>query len=198
MNVLGACALGALFGCSSGEGSGAPRAAAFGSEFEGIYQVQTYTHNEQACAEGGQSLLEQRTERFLFIISSSFFGWPFVLVQSCASADACNGNLAKARAMEASLSEFSFSFTTAIDNHTLGGRGVDTTSGRGALCTASTIHDSTLARAAERSIRIEDKITIVGDHPTDSDGSCSSDGTLAAGVGKSCSQLDVLTARFIE
>jgi hypothetical protein len=198
LNVLCACALGALFGCSSHDGAASP-APAIGGEFEGIYQIQTYTHNEQSCTEEGQSVLEQRTERFLFVVSSFLLGQPYVMAASCASVDDCKGKLAKARAMEASLAEFSFSFTTAIDDHTVGGRVADTgSSGGGALCTDSTINDRTLTRAADKSIRIEDKMTLAGDHPKDSDGFCSSDGTLAAAVGKSCSQLDALTAQLIE
>jgi hypothetical protein len=200
LNVLCACALGALVGCSSHDGAAGPAdAGVIGSELEGIYQIQTYTHNEQSCTEEGQSVLEQRTERFLFVVSSFVLGRPYVMAASCVSVDDCRGKLARARAMEASLTEFSLGFTTAIDDHTVGGRGVDTgSSGAGAFCTDSKINDHALARAADKSIRIEDKITIVGDHPKDSDGSCSSDGTLAAAVGKSCSQLDALTAQFIE
>jgi hypothetical protein len=198
LNVLCACALGALFGCSSRDGAAGP-AATIGSELEGVYQIQTYTHNEQSCTEEGQSVLEQRTERFLFVVSSFLLGQPYLMAASCASVDDCKGKLARARAMEASLTEFSFSFTTAIDDHTFGGRAADTgSSGGGAFCTDSKVNDHTLSRAADKSIRIEDKITLVGDHPKDSDGSCSSDGTLAAAVGKSCSQLDALTAQFIE
>jgi hypothetical protein len=94
---------------------------------------------------------------------------------------------------------YTFTFTEAKGANELFGEYVSTgfSSSDSADCTKGELAYRSLQALREGAIRIEDRSRFV-DHPKDSRGYCTTEGTKAAAKGESCSQLQVITARRVE
>src|SRR4051812_13979953 len=72
----------------------------------GIYQVSAFTHNDAACAPGGDSQLGSDT--FAIVTKADVFGTGILHVMSCASAADCRAKQAKLDGGELVTIDFSF------------------------------------------------------------------------------------------
>ncbi|MGE0397549.1 MAG: hypothetical protein AB7T06_12580 [Kofleriaceae bacterium] len=162
------------------------------SEVEGIYRVDSHLMNEAACAPGGSAM--QDSHRFAFAKRGNVFGTEYLQVYSCASLDDCR--------QKAAQSQFSgvidFGFTlSAVDGDLL--TGTMSTSGYsdgGSTCSMPEMQRLTLALDGD-ALRIEGAIHIGEDYQT-SDGICWTDKGLEASEDAPCTQMETLTATFVE
>lgn len=183
----------ALAGCGGDGGDGGLGALA--TEVEGIYTVDSYTRNEEACAAEGASVLEELEERFLVVTVREALGQQYVSAVSCADVADCR---AKAAADEYAA-QYMANFTRA-EGEGLAGTQVSTgwSGSEGDLCTAPERLELSLVKVGDEGLRLETRTTVGDDYPADSDGFCTTDGGAAATKGKPCAQLEVLTATFSE
>ncbi len=165
------------------------------ASMEGIYQVQSYTRNDNACSAGGESILG--ADRFAAAYTQKFLGITLLSVISCASPADCRDKLAAERAGEGFQIDFLFSVQFLGGDGELIGSGASTGFGDGEVCTEAEL-TATLLTLAGSELRLEQAITIADDFPVDSNGFCTTSGASAAAEGKTCSQLKVLTATFFE
>ena len=93
--------------------------------------------------------------------------------------------------------EFSFTLSSIGASGSLRGQTAGTGFGDGSVCTGGELTTTTLDLTAS-TLRIEPEITIADDYPETSDGFCTTDAAIKAAQGKACSQLEVLTADFVE
>lgn len=176
--------------CGEGEGEFEQAATAV----EGIYQVQTYTRNEQACSSGGVDAIDN--DRFAVAVQQQLLGQRFLSVVSCASAIDCRAKLDDIRAGHGYTLEFQFVVSEA-DGDLLRGAGASTGFGSSGTCTRGEVTATTLELVGT-SLAIEKRITVADDYPADSDGFCTTELTRKYAEGNACSQLEVLTAALVE
>jgi hypothetical protein len=188
MKQLACCLLVSVAACGDSSSSRYDELAA---SMEGIYSVQTYTRNEAACAPGGDSQLG--TDVFAVVARESVFGTKYLSVRSCGSIAECRAVLAGQGAGH----DFTFAVYTPDDDGSLSGEGRSTGFGDGTTCREGEVTATTLTLAGG-ALRVEQQITIADDYPVDSEGFCSTDAAAAAAAGNSCSQLEVMTATFVE
>lgn len=179
--------------CGGGGGSAEFEAAA--ESMEGIYQVQAYTRNDGACAPGGESILGEDT--FVIASKSEVIGTPFLSLISCASPEDCRAKLAAERAGEGFAIDFTFAVQKLGPEGELLGSGASTGFGDGEVCTDAEVTDTVLTLAGSE-LRIEQAITVADDFPVDNNGFCTTTSAQQAAAGKTCSQMEVLTATFFE
>jgi hypothetical protein len=81
--VLGACALTPVAaGCGGDEQD-------YDTELAGIYQITSWTHNPDGCAEEGPPVEGSPISTHFYVRSDVFLGVPFVGVSTCRSLDEC-------------------------------------------------------------------------------------------------------------
>lgn len=180
--------------CSGGDGRDDEFVAAAES-MEGIYQVQSFTRNDTACAPGGASILG--SDRFAIAAKREILGRPFLDLISCASPSDCRDKLAAERAGEGFQIEFLFTLAALGDDGELTGEGASTGFGDGEVCREAELSDSLLTLAGSE-LRLEHAIVVADEFPVDSDGFCTTIAAAQAAAGKPCSQMEVLTATFLE
>lgn len=180
-----------LMACTS---HGASEFDQVASELEGIYQVQSYTRNEQACSPGGEDRLGD--DRFAAAFTGEVFGIQFLEVVSCASPADCRDKVAAARSNQAYQLEFSFTVSELGANGELLGGGASTGFADNGVCRDAEITATTLV-LADSALRLEQAITVAPDFPT-ADGVCSTRAAQDAAADRTCSELEVLTATFFE
>lgn len=164
------------------------------SEMEGIYQVSAYTRNEAACAPGGESVLGQ--DGFVFVVRQELFGQDFVSAMSCSSITDCRDKHARLEAGELFGVDFSFAVSQVGVNGTLIGQGASSGFSEGELCVEGELTTTTFALDGD-TLLVEQTITLANDYPADG-GFCTTAGAQAAAEGNACSQMETLTATFVE
>jgi hypothetical protein len=163
---------------------------------EGIYRVNAYTYNAQACAPGGVS--ELGTDTYAVATRQEVFGTKFVSVLSCASPADCRAKLTALAEEQPFGSQFAFTLDRAGDDGTLRGTVANTgfSEDDGATCTDGALEATTLTFDGSL-LRIENQITPANDYAAQ-DGFCTSDGAQAAAADNDCEKLEVFTADFVE
>lgn len=179
--------------CGGGGSSDEFEAAA--ASMEGIYQVQSYTRNDNACSPGGESIVG--ADGFAAAYTQTFLGITLLSVLSCESPADCRDKLAAEKAGEGFQIDFLFSVQFLGDSGELTGSGASTGFGDGEVCTEAEL-TATLLTLTGSELRLEQAITIADDFPVDDDGFCTTRDASAAAEGKTCSQMEVLTATFFE
>ncbi|HEU0031947.1 MAG TPA: hypothetical protein VFQ53_15045 [Kofleriaceae bacterium] len=180
-----------VIGCGD---SGSDDFARRASEVEGIYQVQAYTRNETACAPGGTSQLGSET--FAFAVRQSFLGQTLLSVMSCASVADCHDKAARVQGGQGVALDFSFG-VSEVSGDALVGQGASTGFGIDGVCTGGELTATTLTLDGD-ALAIEQQITVADDYPVDADGFCTTDAARAAADGNTCTQLELLSATFVE
>ncbi|MFN0251490.1 MAG: hypothetical protein ACKV2T_31735 [Kofleriaceae bacterium] len=181
----------AVTACTTGGGSG----LAFeqrASEIEGIYRLDTHLMNDAACAPGGTPMGGEHG--FAFAKRGSVFGTEFLQVWSCESLEDC-----RAKAAQDQLSApIDFGFTlTGVDGDALTGFEATTgwTDGSN-TCSMPELSDLVLELDGD-ALRIEKAIRVGADYTT-SNGICTTDKGRASAEKATCSQMETLTATFVE
>ena len=169
------------------------------SQLEGVYLVEAWNRNEEGCDTEGGSILDQLEETNLVLAPGEAMGQPYLETVSCSDPADCE---AKAEAIPKNgsfVAWYTFTFTEAKTANELYGEYASTgfSSSDSDVCTQGELADRSLQALSDGTIRIEER-TRVADHPKDSRGYCTTEGTKAAAEGKACSQLQVITASRIE
>jgi hypothetical protein len=183
----------ALMACGGGGDSSDFDAAA--ASMEGIYQVQSYTRNDNACSPGGESILG--TDGFAIAYKQQFLGTTLLSLISCESPQDCRDKLAAEQRGEGFQIDFLFSVQFVGNDGELLGSGTSTGFGDGSVCTNAELSDTVLTLTGSE-LRLEQAITIADDFPVDSNGFCTTVAASEAAEGKACSEMEVLTATFFE
>lgn len=162
------------------------------AEVEGIYQVKSHLLNDASCSPGGEALPDQHA--FAFAKQTSILGHEYLQIYSCESLADCR--------QKAALKQFegniSFAFTlSAVEGDALTGFEVTTgfTSTNG-TCTMPELSDLVLTLDGE-TLSIAKSTKIGHDYQADK-GFCTTDKGRAATEGAACSQMETLTATFVE
>jgi hypothetical protein len=162
------------------------------SQVEGIYRVDSHLLNDSACSPGWTQL--QDSHSFAFAKRSSIFGTEMLQVYSCSSLADCR----QKAALQPFEGTIDFGFTLSdISGDTLTGFEVTTgyTDGSG-TCTKPELSDIELTLAGG-AMRIE-KATQIGHSYPAQNGACTTDKGRAASEDAPCSQMETLTATFVE
>jgi hypothetical protein len=162
------------------------------TELEGIYKIGSYTHNAAACSAGGESRLG--VESYAVVVKSEVFGQAYLLLMSCESPANCRERAAKLPTGEGFAADFSFS-ASELDGDVLLGVGGESGSLEGGKCIGGAKLDTRFARDGAR-LTIEQRITPAQAYAPE-DGLCWTDDAAAAASG-SCTELEQLTADFVE
>jgi hypothetical protein len=164
---------------------------------EGIYQVNSHTMNEQACSPDGATPVAD-TEHFVVATVQDVFGTPVLQLASCASVAACR-DLAARMATDFVSFEYGFTLSRADGELALLGDGATTGFRDGNVCRLGDISTTKLIRSADvpTTLHIEKSITIADDYAAKDD-VCDTNAAREAARGNACSQLETLTATFVE
>jgi hypothetical protein len=191
---LGSLVLVSLVACDGTSSSG--NFDDLASEMEGIYRVTSYTRNEAACVPGGESILGN--DGFLFVTTQAFLGTKLVSAMSCSSVADCRDKRSRVAAGDGVAIDFSFAASEVGTNDTLVGQGASTGFElEDGICTGGELTTSTF-RLADGGLEIDHAVTLAEDHPVDSDGFCTTTATQRAAQGLACSQMEALSADFVE
>ena len=159
------------------------------TDFEGIYEIETWTSNTSGCETEGMSVLASQPNQRFYVRTESYYGTDFLNVTLCTTDTAC--------ATEAGAEGFDFENGWAFDKGSdgAGWRGALAlvTSSGGAPCTG-TVSDDTMASPTDGTLRIESRIRQPRPFAPDSDGFCSSDDAIAASSGEPCIRYEAVTA----
>jgi hypothetical protein len=185
----------ALMACGGGSNEDSSEFEAAAASMEGIYQVQSYTRNDSACSPGGESILGG--DGFAAAYTQKFLGITLLSVISCDSPQDCRDKLAAEQRGEGFQIDFLFSVELLGNDGELIGSSASTGFGDGSVCTDAELGDTVLTLAGSE-LRLEQAITIADDFPVDGDGFCTTVAASEAAEGKSCSEMEVLTATFFE
>jgi len=176
--------------CSSGEFE------TLANEAEGIYQVQSHTENLASCEPGGESLLDPGSDQYLVARKQEIFGTPIMYIWSCASPADCRNKLTRIDAGEFVAIDFSFTLSS-VDGGSLAGLTANTGFYMNGTCTEGGTADISLSVDADGLTLVEAR-TIADDYSADSDGFCTTDLAQDAAAGNECSEMETLTAVFVE
>lgn len=167
------------------------------ASMEGIYRIDTHTENLAACEPGGDSLISSEVHGYLAVQNRPIFGIPNLSMISCGSPADCRETLAAWDRNESFNIDFSFAVQAADGNGSLVGEGASTGFGWEGTCTEGSTFQTVAALEGE-ALDIVQRRTIADDYPADADGYCTTDLAKEHAAGNSCSQLEHLTATFVE
>jgi hypothetical protein len=195
-------------GCGGGatgqEASGGPAACALVSvadaaPFEGIYQLTSYTENNQTCDAEGPSLLATEKEKLAVVKAVTAFGINVVWLQSCADVANCTDKAAKLGNTFGAASNILFQFSCVQSSNELSATMANTGfTGSQGVCTKPSISNDTLTRDPAAAIRVESREQIGDDYPVDPDGFCTTALGRVHSADKPCTHYRVLTGTFLQ
>jgi len=157
------------------------------TELEGVYTLDTWTQNTAACSEGG-SVLDQMSDKALFIKEENFLGERFVNAVRCTDAADC-----QAKAAMDTIFLDGYAFESGSDDkgwtgQTVFASGIDTCEGQ--------VIDHVMTVPADGALRIESQTRNSLPFAKDSEGFCNTDDARKAAEGQPCAELEVVTASF--
>jgi len=157
------------------------------SDLEGVYTLDTWTQNTTACTEG-PSVLDQMSDKALFVKEENFLGEKFLNAVHCADAADC-----QAKAAEDTIFLDGYAFESGSDDkgwtgQTIFASGTDTCSGQ--------VIDHVMTAPADGTLRIESQTRNSLPFNKDADGFCNTDDAKKAAEGQPCAELEVVTATF--
>jgi hypothetical protein len=161
----------------------------------GIYSLDSFLKNEAACTPDGMPVESLNGHGFAVAFKQQSFGL-LLDVLSCASPQDCRD---KAADRDGGFTiDFSFGLSRlGVDGELTGEeRSTGFSQGNG-TCTRGSVSDTVLTLTGDQ-LRIEQAITIADDYAADPEGFCSTDLARDAAEGNSCSQMELLTATFVE
>jgi hypothetical protein len=182
--------LGLTVGACGGGGESEGDFESVAEDVAGIYSLDEYTRNDQACTPGGESAAGEHT--FAVAFTQKFLGTSLLSILSCESPADCRARVTG----QGGFVDFSFGVEAVGDDGALTGGGASTGFGQEGTCTGGEVF-ATVLTLIEGQLRIEKAITLADDYPAD-DGFCTTDGARDAAAGNTCSSMEVLTATFVE
>jgi hypothetical protein len=182
----------ALAACSDPSSSSSFQETA--ESMEGIYRVTSHTNNLEACEPGGDVVTG--VDGYIVVAYRPILERPFLDVTSCANPADCLAKRASLDQGEGISIDFSFGFERVEDDGTIVGGGASTGFNMNGICTQGTLWDTSATLDGEI-LTIRKQLTLADDYPAE-DESCSTDLTRNAAAGNDCSQMEILTATFVE
>ena len=171
-----------LIGCGGGSSGG--------TSFEGIYRVDTWTDNNTACVEGPS--VAQGRDPFFYVKNESFLGARFVNVKDCNDIATCTTEANE----EGTIHIGSFGFDEGSDaagwtTHSAFAFDVQ------GQCKGG-VTDATLT-ISKTGFRIESRhVEAVPFPPVSGEDDCPDEKVEQAAEGQPCTELEVLTATFVQ
>lgn len=162
------------------------------AEVEGIYRVESHLMNEAACAPGGSPMEDMHG--FAFAKRGSVFGVDYLQIYSCESVADCRAKAAQAQF--SGLIDFSFTLSAVDGDLLIGTMSTSGYSDGGTTCSMPEMQELELALDGD-ALRIEGGIHKGHDYTT-TDGICWTDKGREASEDAPCSQMETLTATFVE
>ena len=168
-----------------------------GSEFRGVYRVDSFTENNGTCDTEGSSVLSPGADHLVAFTGKATDG-NWVWMSTCADVERCRAyHRAYTRGEGTGLGPFFFmQFDQDLGDH-LEGIAVRTGVSGGNLCEDGQLTTAALSGTPGSTLRIEARTVIVS-HPSDADGMCTALDAQRAAAGKPCARLRVLTATRID
>jgi len=167
------------------------------TQLNGIYEITSFTENDTSCDAEGVSVLEQKTERFLLVYKSTFFGIDFINASSCLDQAECEQQLLDVSNENFFSFSFGYSFYEGNDSAGFIGEtvsafssGFETTECEGSVASQS------LKKLGESGIEIRSENT-QSNVFLKREGVCDTDDAKAAAAGNSCSKLEVINAQRV-
>jgi hypothetical protein len=180
----------ALAACGGGGGDDSDFVLA-SAGMVGIYSLDSYTLNETACSPGGESISGEHS--FAVAFQEKVFGFDLLTIMSCESPADCR---AKVDDRTGFLIDYSFTVQFVGADGELTGGGSSSGFNLDGTCQEGSVFDTVLTLTGGQ-LRIEQGLTIADDYPADGD-FCDTRSAQQAADGNSCSQMEVLTATFVE
>lgn len=168
--------------------------------YEGIYQFTEVAINTSGCDAPGPSVLGTESEPFFYLAERSGFGIapPSLALTTCADVANCREKLMRQNDVIGPPSNRLLSFSCQEGPNRVSAQMAWTGFGRDGICTDGHVDESSLEKNADGSVHIEVRITRADDHPEDSEGFCTTDGSQRAASGNPCSEYQVLEGVFLE
>lgn len=168
-----------------------------GSEYRGVYRVDTFTDNPSGCDVEGPSSFPPGSDHLVAFTGSEKNG-RWVWLSTCADVARCRAyHQAYIRGEGTSAGpSFFMQFDDDRGDHLEGGV-VRTGVAGEASCQDAQLTTAILARTPPTTVRIEAR-TVVVSHPLDEAGMCTTAATRIAAEGKPCMRLRVITATFVD
>ena len=172
-----------LSACGSGGAAGT----------EGVYQVETWTDNQNDCAAEGPSVLTQHNETIFYLELGSLLGTDFLGGTFCADVAACQA-LAAEDTYHATLL-LNFNEGNDADGwmcHCFMS-GANVVNG---VCNDANLWETSLDLNPDHSLRIERRVLSLSGFPADN-GRCTIDGAIQVASSGTCTSREVLNASFL-
>jgi hypothetical protein len=162
-----------------------------GSSFEAIYQVDAWTENAASCDDGGESVLESKSQTMFYVKLENFIGTEFLNVKFCDDQADCE----MLAGDDETIFIGEFGFETGNDNGWTAGY-FSGFPDNDDVCQGNWV-ETTLAPNGEAGVIIEERRTPAGGFAPDSDGFCDDEPGKQAAQGQPCAELERLTATEI-
>ena len=188
MRQLIAIALTTLLG-----GAGCGDGQEYDTELAGIYELTSWTHNPDGCAEEGPEVADTSNTHF-FVRSDEFLGVLFVAMSWCRGLDECRSWSANYDTVFPS----GFRFDAGGDADGWTGHDTEMTEGGGDGTCEGEVRRATLTGTAGRAVRIEEETMTVGGVPTDDRDLCDEELAFEKADQSPCEQLTVVTGSYFE
>ena len=171
--------------CGGGDDGGS-------TELEGIYQLESWTHNPDSCDGEGPASFEEDVYTHFFVRFDSFFGEEFVAAVTCESLDECRTDAAD----DDTLFLGGFFFDAGDDD--AGWTGDSSVLSIGDTSCTGSVFQATLTGVPGESVRIDEETKTVTDVPLGEEDDCDNEAAYQQADGLPCEQLTVVTGSYLE
>ena len=145
--------------------------------FEGIYQLDSWTHNPDSCDGEGPASIEESSYSHFFVRFDSFFGEEFVAAVTCTNLEECRAD--------------------AADDDS-GWTGSSSILSIGDASCMGSVFQATLTGEAGASVRIDEETKTVADVPLGDDEDCDNEAAYQQASDLPCEQLTVVSGIWLE
>jgi hypothetical protein len=162
------------------------------TELEGMYELASWTHNQDGCGEEGPASAEQSLHTHFFVRHDTYLGEEILDAVMCDDLDACRTMAAD----QDTVVDSDFLFASGNDND--GWTGASSRLSTGEASCAGSVFDLRLTGDRGASVRIDEESRSVSDVPLDDTGECQVGAEFEQASGLPCEQLTVVVGTYVE
>ena len=162
------------------------------TELEGIYTLESWTHNPDSCDGEGPAASEESSYTHFFVRFDSFFGEEFVAAVTCANLEECRADAAD----DDTLFLGGFFFDQGDDDG--GWTGSSSVLSIGETSCMGSVFQATLTGEAGASVRIDEETKTVSDVPLGAEDDCDNEAAYDQASDLPCEQLTVVSGTWLE
>ena len=162
------------------------------TELEGIYQLESWTHNPDSCDGEGPASFEASAYTHFFVRFDSFFGEEFLTAVTCESLDECRTDAADDDTL------FLGGFAFAAGNDETGWTGDSSVLSIGDTSCTGSVFQATLTGVPGESVRIDEETKTVTDVPLGEEDDCDNQAAYQQADGLPCEELTVVSGTYLE